>query len=126
MKIKLAQREKALLVIGISVYEKLATSTKGNLDKLNLSTMAIDTTIGDVESLKTRLGAMSDEVELGESQRIAAADALSLMEAKVEKVKGGQEELLIPTEETEVVEGEVRKLNRRFSDQLDLDEAASS
>jgi hypothetical protein len=121
MKKKLSTRDRALVSVALAVYEKMAMSTKANLEKLALPTLHIDTAIGNIETIRARLGTTSEEVHFSDDLRITVKDCLSVMMSKAEKVKDGQEELLIPTDETQETQMQIGRLFRAFGDQLDIE-----
>jgi hypothetical protein len=55
MKVALNVRNRALLGMAISKYEKLAKGTKANLTTLNLPTMQVQTALGCCEEIKERM-----------------------------------------------------------------------
>lgn len=128
MKVKLNHRQKALLGVAIVKYDALAKGTQSNLTSLNLPTMAVDTARGCIEVINERFGTTGEdetegkyEIDLQEDLRMVIRDALSFALTKYVKAENNQTELLIGTAETEQTMGEIRALQRKFSDQGELE-----
>jgi hypothetical protein len=115
------QRERALLGIAITFYEGLAKATEKNLKRLGLPTLYVQTAIGNVEAIRVQLATTGDtEVEFRHELRVTARDAIELVSRKAEKVKGEQEQLLMPLTGAEEYEFELKALRRAFGEQLEL------
>lgn len=114
-----SQRERALLGIALSLYEKLAETTKKNLAKLNLPDLAVLTAIGNVEAIRTKMGTTGNEIEFTNDLRITAKDAIELTNQRAQKVKSDQEELLMGVTDADQYEYELKALRRAFSDQVE-------
>jgi hypothetical protein len=114
-----SQRERALLGIALTLYEKLGETTKKNLAKLNLPDMAVLTALGNVEVIRTKMGTTGNEIEFTNDLRITAKDAIELTNQRAQKVKSGQEELLMEVHDAEQYEYELKALRRAFSDQVE-------
>jgi hypothetical protein len=120
MKRSFSQRERALLGIAITLYEKLGKTTQKNIEKLALQCMLLDVALGNIEAIRAKLGTTGDEIEFTDDLRVTARDAIELTYQRAEKVKEDQQELLIPVETTEEYEYELRALRRAFANQPDL------
>jgi hypothetical protein len=120
MKRPFTTRERALLGIAITLYEKPGKTTQKNLEKLALPSMHLDGALGNVEAIRLKLGGTSDEIEFTFDLRVTAKDAIELAYQRTEKVKGDQQELLMPIETTEEYEYELSALRRVFADQAEL------
>jgi hypothetical protein len=114
-----SQRERALLGIALSLYEKLAKSTEKNLKKLNLPDIHVLTAVGNVEAIRTKLGTTGNEIEFTNDLRITAKDAIELTNQRAQQIKSGQEELLMGVGDAEEYEYELKALRRAFSDQIE-------
>jgi hypothetical protein len=88
MKRAFTGRERALLGIALTLYEKLAKNTQKALQKLNLPDMYVDIAVGNVEAIRTKLDSTSTEIEFTGDLRTTASNAIELAHSKAEKVKG--------------------------------------
>lgn len=120
MKVDLSKRKRALLTAALEVYEKLAKSVKANLGSLNLPEMDVDRARVNVEAIKQRLDGSATEIDLPHDFRITCRNALVLMQAKLGKVEGAQEELQVDTSATQETEYEVQALIRELAEQMAL------
>lgn len=122
MKRKLKMREREVLGVALREYEALATTTKKNLEALNLpnSKIHVDTAIGNIGIIRERLGTTGEEVEVQEDLRITVHDCLTLMFDKTEKLKNTQLKMTMGTSDAEDYEELVQGLQRAFAEQMAL------
>lgn len=114
----LSSRERALLGRYAEIYGKLARTTAGNLDKLNLAASQAEAAQGDAEAIVAILA--TNTLKLNARQRTAACNALKLGLVVAEARKKGIELLLFGVSEIEEGEQELEKLFRKISSQPDL------
>lgn len=131
MKVALNVRNRALLGMAISKYEKLAKGTKANLTTLNLPTMQVQTALGCCEEIKARMASAYEqgpdasvpntlEIDFSEDLVTVVKDAFDFVLGKYEKLEETQLEMLTGTSETEETQNEVKALKTLFSGQLEL------
>jgi hypothetical protein len=115
MKRKFSQRERALLGIAITIYEKLGNSTSKNLEQLNVECLTLKAALLNVTAIRGKLATSSidHDVEFTHDLRLTARDAIELTFQKAEKVKDAQQDLLIPVEATEEYEYELPRTEAR-------------
>ena len=87
--------------------------------KLNLPDIHVLTAVGNIEAIRTKLGTTGNEIEFTNDLRMTAKDAIELANKAAERIKSGQEELLMGVTDAEQYEYELKALRRAFSDQVE-------
>lgn len=127
MQIALYPRDKGILTSGLAMLVKSCESISKNSERIGLATMAVESLKGQAESAKERVfgwtgetGVLEGDHDLPHVEVEACKVAVSLYLEKVSKVEDTQEELAIPTDETEARAGDARDLHDRLCGQTAL------
>lgn len=127
MELSLIPRDRAILVKGLQLLVKAGEEVAKKSEAIGLDVMAATALKYQAESMLTRVfDRLGDSIVLGgdydfpHAEVQAARVGVSLYLAKVSKVESAQEELSIPTEDTESRAADARDLADRMAGQTAL------
>jgi hypothetical protein len=127
MEVGLLPRDRSILDKGLELVIKGAEDVSKKSERLSLPTMAAETLKGHAESARMRMadrvgedGVLDGDYDFPHEEVDAMKIGVFLLLEKIGKVESAQEELSIPTDDTESRAADARDLADRLSGQLAL------